>query len=39
MEVNYMGCVILTKYALSEIRKSKGQIIAVSSLSGEMGLG
>ena len=39
MEVNYMGCVMLTKYALHELRKSKGQIVAISSLSGEVGLG
>ena len=39
MEVNYMGCVILTKYTLKELRKTKGQIIAISSFSGELGLG
>lgn len=34
-----MGSIIMTKYALNELRKAKGQIIAISSLSGEMGLG
>ena len=39
METNYMGSVIMTKYALNELRKAKGQIIAISSFSGEVGLG
>ena len=36
MEVNYMGIVILTKYALEELRKSKGQIVVISSLSADV---
>ena len=37
METNYMGAVTLSKYALSELRKSKGQIVVIGSLSGRMG--
>ena len=38
METNYMGAVMLTKYALTELRKSKGQIVVIGSLSGRMGI-
>tara|TARA_Y100001978_G_scaffold186086_1_gene185551 strand:- start:65 stop:865 length:801 start_codon:yes stop_codon:yes gene_type:complete len=37
MEVNFFGNVLLTKCALSELRKSKGQILVISSIAGKFG--
>ncbi|EAR97259.1 enoyl-(acyl carrier) reductase (macronuclear) [Tetrahymena thermophila SB210] len=38
METNFYGCVYPTKYALPYLQKTKGQILVLSSLSGEIGL-
>ena len=38
MDVNFWGTVYCTKYALPEILKTKGSIIAVSSIAGYRGL-
>ncbi|POY37566.1 short chain dehydrogenase [Solitalea longa] len=38
MDVNFWGTVYCTKYALPEIIKSKGSIVAVSSIAGYKGL-
>ena len=38
MDVNYWGTVYCTKYALPHIQKTKGSIIAVSSIAGFKGL-
>ncbi|PYF72672.1 SDR family oxidoreductase [Pedobacter nutrimenti] len=38
MDVNFWGTVYCTKYALSEIQKTKGSIIGVSSIAGYRGL-
>ena len=38
MQVNYMGAVYCTKYALPHLKKSKGLIVAVSSLAGKTGV-
>jgi len=38
MQTNFFGYVFCTKYALPYLKKSKGQIIVLSSLSGEIGL-
>jgi len=38
MDVNFWGTVYCTKYALSEILKTKGSIIGVSSIAGYRGL-
>ena len=38
MDVNFFGYVNLTRAALPELRKSKGRIVVISSLSAEMGL-
>jgi short-subunit dehydrogenase len=38
MDVNFWGTVYCSKYALSEILKSKGSIIGVSSIAGYRGL-
>ena len=38
MDVNFFGYVNLTRAALSELRRSKGRIVAISSISAEMGL-
>ncbi len=38
MDVNFWGTVYCTKYALPEILKSKGSVIAVSSIAGYRGL-
>ena len=38
MDVNFFGYVNMTRAALSELRKSKGRIVAISSISAEMGL-
>jgi short-subunit dehydrogenase len=37
MELNYFSQIYLTKLLLSEIRKNKGQIVVISSLSGLFG--
>jgi NAD(P)-dependent dehydrogenase (short-subunit alcohol dehydrogenase family) len=38
MDINFFGYLYCTKYALDHLKKSKGTIIVVSSVSGEMGL-
>jgi NADP-dependent 3-hydroxy acid dehydrogenase YdfG len=38
MEINYLGYVYCTYYALPHLKKSRGQIGVVGSLSGEFGL-
>ena len=38
MDVNFWGTVYCTKYALPEILKSKGSVVAVSSIAGYRGL-
>ena len=38
MQVNYMGSVYCTYYALPHLKKTKGQIVAVSSLAGKTGV-
>ena len=38
MDVNVMGYANLTKCALDPLRQSKGQIVVISSISGEIGL-
>jgi len=38
MEVNFMGAVYCTKYALPYLKKSKGCVVAVSSIAGYRGL-
>ena len=38
MEVNFMGYLYLCRYALDTLRKNKGQIVALGSLSGQIGL-
>jgi len=38
MDVNFWGTVYCTKYAMSEILKSKGSIVGVSSIAGYKGL-
>src|SRR5262245_40862665 len=38
MRVNYLGCVYLTYYALPELKRSRGQVVAVASLAGLTGV-
>ena len=38
MDINFGGAVIMTKTALSEIKKAKGSIVFISSISGLKGL-
>ena len=38
MRVNYMGSLYCTRYALPHLKKSRGQIVAVSSLAGKVGI-
>ena len=38
MRVNYLGCVYLTFYALPHLKKTRGRIVAVSSLAGLTGV-
>ena len=38
MRVNYLGAVYATWYALPELKRSRGQIVAISSLSGLNGV-
>ena len=38
MRVNYMGSLYCTRYALPPLRKSRGQIVAISSLAGKVGV-
>ena len=37
MEVNFFGNVLLTKQVLPELRKTKGQILVISSIAGKFG--
>mmetsp|Transcript_22614 Transcript_22614/g.27971 ORF Transcript_22614/g.27971 Transcript_22614/m.27971 type:complete len:121 (+) Transcript_22614:382-744(+) len=39
MDTNFMGCINMTRPALPILRRSQGQIVALSSVSGEIGLG
>lgn len=38
MRVNYLGCVWLTHFAMPELKRSRGQIVAVASLAGLTGV-
>ncbi len=38
MRVNYMGSLYCTRYALPHLKKSRGQIVAISSLAGKVGI-
>jgi short-subunit dehydrogenase len=38
MRVNYLGCVYLTHHALPHLKKSRGQIVVVSSVAGLTGV-
>lgn len=38
MDVNFMGYINMTRYALPNLKQSKGQIVVVSSISGVMAL-
>jgi len=38
MRVNYMGSLYCTRYALPHLKKRRGQIIAISSLAGKVGI-
>lgn len=38
MRVNYMGSLYCTRHALPHLRKSRGQIVAISSLAGKVGV-
>ena len=38
MRVNYMGSLYCTRYALPHLRKRRGQIVAISSLAGKIGI-
>jgi short-subunit dehydrogenase len=38
MRVNYLGCVWLVHFALPELKRSRGQIVAVASLAGLTGV-
>ena len=38
MRVNYMGSLYCTRYAIPHLQKSRGQIVAISSLAGKVGV-
>ena len=38
MRVNYMGGLYCSRYAIPHLRKSRGQIVAISSLAGKVGI-
>ena len=38
MRVNYMGSLYCTRHALPHLKKSRGQIVAISSLAGKTGI-
>lgn len=38
MQVNLMGCVYCTHYALPYLKKTQGRIVGISSLSGKLGV-
>ena len=38
MRVNYMGSLYCTSYALPHLKKRRGQIVAISSLAGKVGI-
>ena len=38
MQVNYLGCVYPTYYALPHLKKSNGRLLAISSLAGKNGV-
>ena len=38
MRVNYMGSLYCTRYALPHLKKKRGQIVAISSLAGKVGI-
>lgn len=38
MRVNYMGSLYCTRYALPHLKKKRGQLVAISSLAGKVGI-
>jgi short-subunit dehydrogenase len=38
MRVNYMGSLYCTRYAIPHLKKSRGQLVAISSLAGKVGV-
>ena len=38
MRVNYMGSLYCTRYALPHLKKRRGQVVAISSLAGKVGI-
>ena len=38
MRVNYMGSLYCTRYAVPHLKKSRGQLVAISSLAGKVGI-
>ena len=38
MRVNYMGSLYCTRYAIPHLKKRRGQIVAISSLAGKVGI-
>jgi NAD(P)-dependent dehydrogenase (short-subunit alcohol dehydrogenase family) len=38
MQINFFGMIYPTKYAMPYLKQSRGQIVAMSSFSGEIGL-
>lgn len=38
MRVNFMGSLYCSRYALSHLKKRRGQIVAISSLAGKLGI-
>jgi NAD(P)-dependent dehydrogenase (short-subunit alcohol dehydrogenase family) len=38
MRVNYLGSVFCTRYALAHLKRSKGLVVAISSLTGKFGV-
>jgi short-subunit dehydrogenase len=38
MRVNYMGSLYCTRYAIPHLRKRRGQVVAISSLAGKVGI-
>ena len=38
MRVNYMGSLYCTRYALPHLKRKRGQIVAISSLAGKVGI-
>jgi short-subunit dehydrogenase len=38
MRVNYMGSLYCTRYAVPHLKKKRGQLVAISSLAGKVGI-